>query len=101
MHSGNYQVSLYFLNLSVTAQGQLAVQTVSHQLISHSKRLHYKQLSCGSSADDAWLEQRPELVHLERCLRLYLGALAGLPGAADLDMLPDAKGCLVRFHLRI
>ncbi len=78
-------------------QGQLAVQTVSHQLINHYKQLHYKQLSSGSSADAAWLEQRPELVHL----RVYLGALAGLPDAADLDMLPDAKGDLVRLPLRV
>ena len=82
-------------------QGQLAVQTLSHQLINHSKRLHYKQLSSGSSADAAWLERRPELLHLERCLRLYLGALAGLPDAADLDMLSDAKGDLVRLYLTV
>ncbi|KAK9917456.1 hypothetical protein WJX75_004513 [Coccomyxa subellipsoidea] len=82
-------------DMPARSAGQLAVQTLSHQLINHSKRLHYKQLSSGSSADAAWLERRPELLHLERCLRLYLGALAGLPDAADLDILPDAKGDLL------
>ena len=76
------------------------METHSHQLIKASKRLEYGQLS-NAGAAAAWLQARPELVHLERCLRAYLGAQAGLPDGADLDMLPHAKGEMVRMRSAI
>ena len=69
-------------------QGQLALKTLAHQLISTSKRLDYTELySAGTAA--IWLERQPELKHLERRLRLYLAAEAAED--ADLDMLPRTK----------
>lgn len=75
------------------AQGQLAVKTHIHQLIASSKRLDYTELSAAGTAR-SWLDAQPELVHLQRTLRLYL---AGQPDQGDLDTMPRAKGDLVSF----
>ena len=75
-------------------QGQLAVKSNSHQLIASSKRVDYTLLAAAGTAR-SWLEAQPELVHLQRTLRLYL---AGQPNEGDLAALPRAKGDLVLLH---
>ena len=76
-------------------QGQLAVKTHAHQLITSSKKLVYTEL-CRDGAAAAWLDRQPELKHLERCLRLHLSGYPEAGEAALLDNLARTRGNEVR-----